>query len=39
MKVTRTLGYKIEYSYDKASAWGGFSGMKNFNDKIGLRTI
>jgi hypothetical protein len=38
-KVTRTLGYKIEYSDDKVSAWGGFSVMKNFNDKIGLRTI
>jgi hypothetical protein len=33
------LGYKIEYSDDKVSAWGGFSVMKNCNDKIGLRTI
>lgn len=33
------MGYKIEYSDDKVSAWGGFSVMKNFNDKIGLRTI
>jgi hypothetical protein len=33
------LGYKIEYSDVKLSAWGGFSVMKNFNDKIGLRTI
>jgi hypothetical protein len=33
------LGYKIEYSDDKVYAWGGFSVMKNFNDKIGLPTI
>ncbi len=33
------MGYKIEYSDDKVYAWGGFSVMKNFNDKIGLRTI
>ena len=29
----------IEYSDDKVSVLGGFSVMKNFNDKIGLRTI
>ena len=33
------MGYKIEYSDDKVSAWGGFSVMKNFNDKLGLKTI
>ena len=33
------MGYKIEYSDDKVSVLGGFSVMKNFNDKIGLRTI
>lgn len=31
------MGYKIEYSDDKVSAWGGFSVMKNFNDKLGLK--
>lgn len=33
------MGYKIEYSEDQVSAWGGFSLMKNFNDKIGLKTV
>ena len=33
------MGYKIEYTEDKVSAWGGFSLMKNFNDKIGLKTV
>jgi hypothetical protein len=33
------MGYKIEYSDDKVSAWGGFSVMKNFNDKLGLKQI
>lgn len=33
------MRYKIEYSDDKVSAWGGFSMMKNFNDKLGLKTI
>ena len=33
------MSYKIEYSDDKVSAWGGFSVMKSFNDKIGLKTI
>jgi len=27
------MGYKIEYSDDKESAWGGFSVMKKINDK------
>lgn len=31
--------YKIEYSDDKVSAWGGFSLMKNFNDKLKLKEI
>ncbi|MFZ1495776.1 MAG: IS1380 family transposase [Saprospiraceae bacterium] len=31
--------YKIEYSDDKVSAWGGFSLMKKFNDKIGLKSV
>lgn len=31
------MSYTIEYSDDKVSAWGGFSVMKNFNDKIGLK--
>ena len=33
------MGYKIEYSDDKVSAWGGFSVMKKFNEKIGLKQI
>jgi len=33
------MGYKIEYSDDKVSAWGGFSVMKNFNDKLELKRI
>jgi hypothetical protein len=33
------MGYKIEYSDDKVSAWGGFSVMKNFNDRLGLKKI
>ena len=33
------MGYKIEYSDDKVSAWGGFSVMKNFNNKLGLKQI
>jgi len=33
------MGYKIEYSDDKVSAWGGFSVMKNFNDKLELKGI
>ncbi len=33
------MGYKIEYSADKVSAWGGFSVMKKFNDKLGLKNI
>ena len=31
------MGFKIEYSEDKVSAWGGFSVMKKFNDKLGLK--
>ena len=33
------MGYKIEYSGDRVSAWGGFSVMKNFNDKLGLKHV
>jgi hypothetical protein len=33
------MRYKIEYSDDKVSAWGGFSLMKNFNDKLALKKI
>ena len=33
------MGYKIEYSDDRVSAWGGFSVMKNFNDKLKLKGI
>jgi len=33
------MGYKIEYSDDNVSAWGGFSVMKRFNDKLGLKQI
>lgn len=33
------MSYKIEYSDDKVSAWGGFSVMKNFNDKLKLKQI
>lgn len=33
------MGYKIEYSDDKVSAWGGFTLMKNFNDKLELKRI
>lgn len=33
------MRYKIEYSDDKVSAWGGFSVMKNFNDKLKLKQI
>ena len=33
------MGYKIEYSDDKVSAWGGFSVMKNFNEKLGLKQV
>jgi hypothetical protein len=31
------MGFKIKYSEDKVSAWGGFSVMKKFNDKLGLK--
>lgn len=31
------MGYKIEYTDDKVSAWGGFSVMKNFNEKLELK--
>ncbi len=33
------MSYKIEYSDDNVSAWGGFSLMKKFNDKIGLNSV
>ena len=33
------MSYKIEYTDDKVSAWGGFSVMKNFNDKLELKRI
>jgi len=33
------MGYKIEYSDDKVSAWGGFSVMKNFNDRLELKQV
>lgn len=33
------MGYKIEYSDDQVSAWGGFSVMKNFNDRLELKQV
>ncbi len=32
------MSYKIKYFDDKVSAWGGFSIMKNFNDKMELKS-
>jgi Transposase DDE domain group 1 len=33
------MSYQIEYSDDRVSAWGGFTTMKQFNDKLGLREV
>ncbi len=33
------MRYKIEYSDDKVSAWGGLSLMKSFNEKLKLKEV
>lgn len=38
-KHTKKMSYNIEYSDDKVSAWGGFSIMKNFNEKLRLKQV